>query len=509
MQQAQKDYKHLHALSKHAQILTGIGSLLHWDQDTYMPKGAAGFRAEQLKTLAGIVHKERTSKEFSKALNSLIDIKTGSIKQKGLSAFQKAALTQWRRDFLLETALPQTFVEEFAKLSSASIFAWEDAKKNNDFKVFLPFLEKILAMVRKKADFIGYKEHPYDALIDQFEPKMTTREVKELFEALKKAVLRVLQMIGSKKQVNDTFLHAKYSVDRQESFNRILLEILGYPQTNGRLDLSVHPFSSTIHPTDSRITTRIMPNLLISNIRSVMHEFGHAFYDMAFKPEDYGSPLGEAISLGMHESQSRWWETRIGLSKPFWKHCLPLLKQHFKGKVADVSLDTFWRAINKVEPSLIRIESDEVTYTLHIILRYELEVALVEGELKAKDIPDAWNAKMKELLGIQPKNNAEGCLQDIHWSMGAFGYFPTYALGNLYAAQFFETFEKELPEWEKCVSQGDLQGIKDWLRRNIHHYGRVYSSKELVKKVTKKPFSITPFATYLEEKYANIYGYTT
>jgi carboxypeptidase Taq len=315
----------------------------------------------------------------------------------------------------------------------------------------------------------------------------------------------LLKKIQSSKQVKDDFLVGGFSEQKQKSFNEILLNVIDYPMKKGRLDFSTHPFSSASHPTDSRITTRIHSRLVMSNIRTVLHESGHAFYEIGLPEEHYGSPLGDAVSLGVHESQSRWWETRIGLSKPFWKHCLPLLKNHFKGKLDRVSLDAFWRGINKVEPSLIRVEADEVTYALHVILRFELEVSLIEGSLLPKEIPEAWNGKMKELLGVIPKNNAEGCLQDVHWSMGAFGYFPTYTLGNLYASHLFLAFEKDHSDWESRVAKGDLKFIKDWLKEKVHVHGKRYTSKELLKKVTGKAFTSKAFEDYLFAKYQEVY----
>ena len=348
---------------------------------------------------------------------------------------------------------------------------------------------------------MGYSAHPYDALLDDYEPGITTAEIASLFSRLQKRITSLVKTLA-KKPVDDTFLHGTFDPAKQIAFGKIILHDMGYSMENGRLDLSSHPFSSSCHPTDSRITTRIHPTSLISNISVILHEGGHSLYEMNLPAEDYGSPLCEAISLGMHESQSRFWETRIGQSKAFWKHYLPLLQKTFKGKLDKVSLDQFFKAVNKVEPSMIRVEADEVTYSLHVIIRFELEKALIEGTLAIRDLPEAWRGKMKEYLGIIPKNDAEGCLQDIHWSMGAFGYFPTYTLGNLYAAHLFEGFEKDHPQWEKRVEKGDLLFIKDWLGDNVHRYGRQYGSKELLKKATGKEFSEKAYVNYLERKYA-------
>jgi carboxypeptidase Taq len=504
---AQKDYEAILEKSRHSRVLSGVASLLGWDQETYMPPAAAQIRAEQLKTLAGLIHKSRTNSAFAKSLEKLIDLKTGKISSKALSLPQKAALRVWREDYLKDTCLPAQFVEDFAKLSSESLVAWNTAKKHNTYKTFAPYLEKLVAMNRKKAELLGYKDHPYDALLDLYEPGATTKEVSAIFTDLKKSVVGVLNKIKKAKQIDDTFLFGKFDRNTQLEFGHQLMDAIGYDQTKGRLDISSHPFSTSSHPTDSRITTRIHPTSLMSNISVIMHECGHSLYEMGLPEEHYGSPLCEAVSLGLHESQSRWWETRIGQSKAFWQYYFPILQKKFPKKLDKISLDDFYRAINKVEPSMIRVEADEVTYSLHVILRFEIEKDLIEGCLSVHDIPEAWNEKMTELFGITPKNDSEGCLQDIHWSMGAMGYFPTYTLGNLYASHFFSAFEKEHKNWEKRVASGEFLFIKEWLNKNIHKFGRQYNSKELLENVTGKKFSADAYNTYIKNKYKQIYKF--
>lgn len=504
MKTEQNQYTELHNISRSARILEGISSILDWDHETCMPTGGSGIRAEQLKEMAGIIHQKRTSRQFANALSKLIDIETGKIKAKTLPDPQKAALREWRRDYIKEKALPKSFVQEFAKLTSQSISVWRHAKEHDAFQQFAPFLERLVAMVRKKADYLGYKEHPYDALLDLYEPELTTKDVSPLFASLRKSLAPLLKKIQGAKEADDRFLFGEFPKEQQVQFGHLLLNSMQYDLSKGRLDFSAHPFSSASHPTDSRITTRIHPASLMSNIFAVIHEAGHALYEMGLPVEQYGTPLGDARSLGIHESQSRLWETLIGHSKPFWKHFFPLLQQNFKGKLDHVSLDSFYKAINKVKPSLIRIEADEVTYPLHVILRYEIEIALIEGKLSVRELPEAWGAKMKELLHITPKHNKEGCLQDIHWSMGAFGYFPTYALGTMYAAHLFESFGRAHPDWEKRVAKGDLGFIKEWLNQAIYQHGRRYSSKELIEKATGKPFSSDAFVGYLTKKYSDL-----
>ena len=344
---SQKNYAKLKTLSHYAKTLSGISSLLEWDHETYMPTGASSIWSEQLKVLAGLVHKEKTSKKFSNALSKLIDLKTGKILADDLSQEQQAALREWHRDYKRDVALPDEFVEEFAQLASQSQLIWRQAKNENKFRIFAPYLDKIVAMSRKKADFLGYKDHPYDALLDLYEPEAKSKEIQREFNTLKKDIVSLLKKITSSKQVNDDFIHGKFDTQKQLDFGKKILAAMGYDMTKGRLDLSTHPFSSACHPTDSRITTRIHPTSVISNISVVLHEGGHALYEMGLPEKHYGSPLGEAISLGIHESQSRWWETRIGQSKPFWKHYLPLLQKEFKGKIAEIDFDTFYKALIK------------------------------------------------------------------------------------------------------------------------------------------------------------------
>lgn len=505
MTQTQKEYAKLFAHSKNIRLLESISGLLEWDQETHMPPAATGVRSEQIELVASLIHKERTSKPFSSALSKLINIKSGEMNSKDLKPLQKAALREWRRDYLKAIALPNAFVKEFAKLTSESTMVWAKARKENSFKLFAPYLEKIISLSRKKADYLGYDNHPYDALLDNFEPDMTCKIITPLFEKLQKGVTHLLKKIQDSKQVEDKFLHGKFSAEKQLELGKTILEAMGYDLRKGRIDLSTHPFSMSLHPSDSRITTRINSTSVFDCISTVLHEGGHSLYEMGLLPEYYGSPLCEAVSLGIHESQSRFWETRIGQSKPFWKHFLPLFKKTFKGKFEAVTLDQFYKAINKVVPSFIRVESDEITYSLHVILRFELEKQLIEGSLKVKEIPEAWNEKMKAYLGICPKTDKEGCLQDIHWSMGGFGYFPTYALGNLYAAHLFDAFENAHPDWKKGVEKGDLHFIKVWLGEMIHKHGRAFTATELIKRIDGKKLSHEPYLAYLTAKYKEIY----
>lgn len=497
---AQTEYNKLFDLSRQARILEGISAHLGWDSETYLPDGAHGIRAEQRELLAKQIHKQRTAPTYHKQLQ-----KVAAAKQ-GLNPRQRAALREWERDYQHATCLPNSFVSQFSKLTSQAAIVWREARAQNNFSAFAPWLQKIVDACRKKADFIGYKNHPYDALLDLYEPYLTSAEVTELFGSIKPSIEKLVHDIGKAKQVEDRIFSGKFSEVNQLALSNEVLNAVGYDRSRGRLDLSAHPFSNAAHPSDSRITTHVHTDDLLSCLLAVLHEFGHALYELNLPQEDYGSPLCDTISHGIHESQSRFWETRIGLSKPFWTYALPLLQKHFPKVFDRVTPLQLYRAANKVKPSLIRIEADEVTYTLHIILRYELELQLIEGSLKIKDLPEAWNAKMKASLGVTPKSNAEGCLQDIHWSMGSFGYFPSYSLGNIYAAHFFPTFAKQHPHWEEAVAKGDFAFISDWLRDNIHCYGRQYSGKELLKKITGTAVSPQAYIAYLNGKYRDIYA---
>jgi len=502
-----KNYNKLFSLSREAETLAGIFRLLEWDQETLMPPGAVKIRSQQRALLAELFHKKKTSKSYHTVLSKLIDIDSGDILATTLTQRQKVALQRWRRDFIKAKALPNRFVKAFAKLTSEAVHCWEQAKSYNDFREFSPMLRRIIDMCRKKADFLGYKHHPYDALIDEFEPDMTTERISNLFNEIRDPITALLRSIVTCKQVDDSCLHGNFSEELQKTFAYSLLKTIGFSMEHGRLDLSVHPFCSSSHPSDCRLTTRIHPHVLHHSILAVIHEAGHSLYEMNLPPEEYGSPLCEAISMGFHESQSRLYETRIGLSQPFWQHFLPKLQDIFKGNLNEISLDTFYRAINKVTPSLIRIEADEVTYPLHVILRFELEKALIEGSAKVNDIPDLWNAKMQQYLGIRPDHDAEGCLQDIHWASGLFGYFPTYTLGNLYAAQLFTSFEAAFPSWKENIARGEFNFVKSWLNDNVHQYGRQYSSEDLLKKITGEHLSSKPYLQYLQTKYNDIYAF--
>lgn len=500
-----KSFSTLLELSKEIHQLQSILSLLHWDQETYMPSGGGVPRSEQIALLSGLIHERKTSRKFKANLEKLISLGSGKIKVKGLSKPHGLMVREWAKDFRRLNKLPASFVKNFSQVTAEATQIWGTAKKENNFKIFAPFLEKIVALNRQKAEIFGFEEHPYDALIETYEPCMNARKLGALFDGLRKELIALVKSLRNKeKRIDDKFLHRKISPEKQEELSALLLTHLPVDAAYTRLDLSNHPFSTALHPHDSRITTRFLPNNFMSNLFSILHETGHSFYEMGLPLDTWGTPLSEPVSLSVHESQSRWWETLIGRSYPFWKFFYPKLQKALPHLLKGISLERFYKAINKVNPSLIRVEADEVTYCLHVILRFEIEKELITGKLNVHDLPAFWNAKMKEFLGIEPKTDREGCLQDIHWSLGDFGYFPTYALGNLMAAHIFTAFAKEHPDWEEKVQKGDLAFIREWLKKNVHKWGRIYNLEELAKRITGKPFSYTAYCSYLKKKYSEI-----
>lgn len=494
-------YEELKELSTKNQIFQSILTLLHWDAETYMPEGGSAPRAKQIAELSSLVHEQRISPAFKKCLERLVHLSSGSVKVKHLSREQKVNLREWHRDFIKLTKLPVEFVKTFSQVTSEASQIWRIAKKESNFQLFAPFLEKIVGLCREKAKILGYEEHPYDALVEGYEPCMTTTKLSALFSRLKNELVPLVRKIQKQKQPDDRFLKKAVADSVQQKMGKLLLSKLPLDPHYSRLDLSAHPFSLALHPHDSRITTRILPHGFMSNIFSILHEAGHSLYEMGLPVSRFGEPICEAASLSIHESQSRLWETIVGRSMPFWKFFYPLLQKEVPDVLKGVPLQKFYSAIHKVEPSCIRVEADEVTYCLHVILRFEIEKELIQGSLEVDDLPEAWNAKMKELLGITPPDAAHGCLQDIHWSLGDLGYFPTYALGNMIAAQFFNAFARQHPNWEAQVEKGQFEPLRGWLKENVHVWGKTYYTDQLVKKVTGEPFSEKAYCLYLKGKY--------
>lgn len=491
-------YNHLCSLSKQTTLLHGISSLLGWDQETYMPEKAGAVRAEQQEVLAKLAHTMATDHEFEKRLSALIDITSGKIKDKTLNSAQKASVHLFRRDFIREKKLPTSFVQEMSKVTSESVCIWQKAKEQSNFSLFKPALERIVTLIRKKTDLLGYDAHPYDALLDEYEPEATVAQIDTIFAEIKNTSKQIIKKWDGKKH---TSLDLNASATKQLQLSKWLLEYIGFDFTRGRVDVSSHPFSSSCHPNDSRLTTRTESTGIAGQVFTTLHEAGHSFYEMGLPIEHFGTPLCQAASFGIHESQSRFWETRIGRSTALWSAIFPKLKKIFPKQLAKETAQSLSKKLNQVKPSLIRVDADEVTYPLHIILRYEIEKELITGKLLVAELPERWNSGMKTLLGITPTNDAVGVLQDIHWSIGAFGYFPSYCLGNIYASALFDAFEKEHNNWQQSISRGDFSDIHSWLSKHIWQHGRRFSPRELIEKATGKPLSAKPLARYLKEKY--------
>jgi carboxypeptidase Taq len=484
--------------------LESAASVLHWDQETYMPEGGGDFRAEVLAYLSLMGHQMATGQKLKDELSRHIDYNSGDLVNITLSNEEKRLVELVRKDLKKQVALPDDFVEEMSKHTSATQQAWIKARKEKDFSTYAPFLEKMIKLKKQEAEYYGYKDKPYDALLDGFEPGMTTKRVAALFGGLKERLVKLVEEINSVKQIDDAVLQQSFNTNEQWKFGMKIAEAIGLNMNNARQDVSAHPFTIGLHPEDVRITTRLNDKMLLSGLFSTIHESGHAIYEQGLPKEQYGTPLGEAASFGIHESQSRLWENVIGRSKEFWSYALPLLKEHYP-QLKDVSEADWYRMINVVRPSMIRVESDEVYYSLHIMLRFDVESAIINGDVNVNDIPALWNKKMKEYFGITPKDNAEGVLQDVHWSFGGFGYFPSYAMGNLYGAQIMEQAEKEIPDLWGKVSKGEFLPLKNWLNEKVHAHGRFYDPEDLIKVISGEALSSDPFMNYLEKKYKEIY----
>ncbi|MEX2443277.1 MAG: carboxypeptidase M32 [Alkalispirochaeta sp.] len=502
----------LKKLDNEAVLLEHIAAAISWDQETYMPQGAVEERAHQQALLQSLVHERNTAPEIGELL-AAAGVDPGADEQdvpaalvEKLGEVDAAFLREKRRQFQHSTRLPARLVRELAETGSRGQNAWITARKENDYPQFRPWLEKLIGLSRETADALGHSGERYDALLDQYEPYMTTADVVSVFGTLREGLVDLVQRISDAPQVDDSFLNTRFPVDQQEEMSRRVMTALGYDLDRGRLDRSAHPFTTALGAHDVRITTRYDEELLTSSLFSTIHETGHALYELGVGEDLHGTLLAEGTSLGIHESQSRMWENMIGRSRPFWQRWMPDLQAVFPRQLRDVPVEAFYRAVNKVQPSLIRVEADEVTYSLHIILRFELEQQLINGTLSVEDLPEAWNAKMKEFLDVVPPRNAEGVLQDVHWSFGAFGYFPTYALGNLYAAQFLNTMEKQLPSMWEEIATGKTRPILDWLRSNIHQYGKVRSARQLIRGITGTDLDPGFFLRYLTDKYGELYS---
>jgi carboxypeptidase Taq len=486
--------------------LIHISSLLSWDQETYMPAKAVGERAEQLELLSGLIHDRQTDPEFGGLLSQAGADDRRPFGPDDAAPVERAYLRELYRAYRRSTRLPRRLVTELAKQAAIGQARWVEARKASDFGLFAPQLSVILGLVRESAACLGYREHPYDPLLDEYEPWMKTSEVEKVFAGLRVRLRALLdRIVASGRRPNTSFLNGPYAVDRQREFSLTVLRDIGYDFQRGRLDESAHPFSTTLGRADVRLTTRYNPEFFNTGVFGTIHEAGHGLYELGIGPELADTILADGTSMGIHESQSRMWENFIGRSLPFWVYFYPRLKVLFPQALETVRLEDFHRAVNAVQPSLIRVEADEVTYNLHILVRFELEKRLISGDLPVGELPGAWNAQYRQALGVEPPDDAQGVLQDIHWSMGSFGYFPTYALGNLYAAQFYRTMKRDLPGMEGELARGEFAPVLSWLRDKVHRLGRLVPAAELCRQVTGESLDPACLAEYLEGKYSGLY----
>ena len=512
-----KEMQRLVELDREISLFIHIDALLNWDQETYMPSKAVGERAEQIALIEGLAHEKSIALEVGDLLEALGSTSENPMGDPALAPAERAYLRVLRRCFDRETKLPAELVGELAREVSLGQAAWIEARAKNDFPAFAPHLERMVELKKRQAAClavgasVGKKpgQTPYDVLLDLYEPGSSEASISKVFALLRGELVALLDKIASRPQVDDSFLHRNCPVPNQQAISEWLMGIMSYDPGRGRLDVVAHPFTTTLGTSDVRITTRYLPDFFVSSLFSTVHETGHALYELDIAPGAgfEGTRLADPASMAIHESQSRFWENIVGRSASLWKPNYARLRGLAGGALDGVGLDAFVKSINKVEPSLIRTEADEVTYSLHIILRFELESALLSGHLAAKDLPAAWNEKMKELLGVVPPDDSQGCLQDVHWSGGLFGYFPSYALGNLYGAQFWDAMKVSMPDLEERIARGDLGSVLDWLKTNVHTSGTTYLPGELIERATGSDLDPSHFVAYLNKKYQAVYGF--
>ncbi|UQZ32152.1 carboxypeptidase M32 [Paenibacillus sp. PK3_47] len=489
-------------LSKISGYNEAIG-LLHWDLRTGAPRKGVEVRSGTIGMLSGEVFRLQTSDE----MGEFTEFFSRPAVMNQLSDDQNKMVKDCREEYERSKSIPSKRFEEYAVLAAHSESMWEEAKENNDFASFEPFLSKIVAFKQEFIDYWGVKDTRYDTLLDMYEPDLTVTKVDELFNRLRSRLVPLVEAISASDNKPDTeFLSQIYDKEQQEKFGLFILEQMGYDFEAGRLDESVHPFATGLNPGDVRITSNYLLDNVTSAVFSSLHEGGHALYEQNISKDYVGTPLAGGASMGIHESQSRLWENMIGRSRSFWQHYYGDLQQHFPQQLAEVDVEQFYRAINSVANSFIRIEADELTYNLHIIIRYEIEKLIFNEGLEVKDLPGVWNAKYQEYLGITPPTDSLGVLQDVHWSGGDFGYFASYSLGNMYAAQILYTLRKELPEFEELIAKGDLLPVKDWLTDKIYRYGKSQTPSQIIERVTGEPLNPDYLADYLEAKYKELYN---
>ncbi len=475
-------------------------ALLSWDKEVNMPVKGAPFRTQQVATLMGISHEMFLDPSFVNNLKTLEKNKK-SLKFKERKNVEITIKHQNRSN-----KLSTDFVIRQSKAVSEGYHAWLKAREAKDYNIFKESFRTLIELKKEECELVGYKDHPYEALMDQFEPGAKVKDLDILFTDVKKQLVRFTKKIGTHKQVDDSFLKKKFPHQKQWDFGLDILKRIGYDFEAGRQDISPHPFTTNFAPTDVRVTTRVDERNFGSMTWSCIHEGGHALYEQGLPVSEYGLPSGKAVSLGIHESQSRLWENNVGRSLPFWEANIDLVKKYFKTNLKGVGAEKFFKAINKVHPSLIRVESDELYYHFHILIRYEIEKGLIDGTYSVDHLNEVWNAKYKEYLGVTVPNDLKGILQDIHWAYGSIGYFPTYSLGSFYAAQFYAKAKKDIKGLEKQIASGDNSQLLAWLREKVHKHGSTYTAAQLCKKITGEELNFKYFMSYAGTKYKSIYN---
>ena len=483
--------------------LSRAAAVLEWDQETYMPPGGVQSRAEQLTTLTRLAHVRFTADDVGRLLADLEDELGG----RPYDSDEASLIRVTRRDYDEARKLPADLVAEVAHAGSVAQPFWRKARQEANFNLFAPYLEKNVELNRRIADALGYEDRPYDALLNRYEPGMKTKELEAIFDELKRAIVPLVADIARNADaVDDRVLYRGFDPDLQIAYAFNVVKKLGYDTERGRQDLSTHPFSTAFGPGDVRITTRVSRDFFNECFFGSIHESGHAMYNQGMGANIDRTPLWGGASPGVHESQSRLWENLVGRSLPFWRHFFPSLRATFPEPLRDVDEEGFYRAVNRAYPSLIRVEADEVTYNMHVLLRFELENEMLEGTLKVKDLPEAWNSRFKSYVGLNVPNDREGALQDIHWSTVSFAIFPGYTIGNLVGAQLMEKVRRDIPDLDAQIERGEFSTLLSWLRRNVHQHGRKFTPNELLERATGRALTAAPWIAYVRQKFGALYG---